>query len=308
METPAATTRWAGRPLSLSAVRKLLDLRFSSIAVDEEVRGKELEEAQRLVPRRSLAALHLFAPLPDRLEPGAPPPFVLGALHPEKRRDALEQALLSLQAADDLEIPVVILPPAPMEEPSAAQALELLGRRAAAPLWEGLRRKRQDYAGRQLDSYLSTLSRLLDRAERYSLRLALTVGGLPSELPDLGEACRCLSEFQGGPLALWLDTVRGARYRETGGADGGLLLGDLAGKVAGVTVHDGNRRQGHLPLAGGEVDLGRWEELRRAAAQAVWAVDLTAEASEEELVATRDSLARFLAGPAAAPSGSILAP
>jgi len=313
------STRWAGMPPEEAALRKLVEWSPGGLLIHERIRQPELEHLLTFLPRRSVAALALFSPLPRTVSPNEPSPFRMGSLHPEERRDALQQALRALEFADSAEIRRVIVPSVELEQPSAAESRDCLAKETLPRVWEGLRRAREDAARRQLDSYLSTLSHLLEHADRYSVQLALSLGGLPSEAPDVEEAERTLEEFGGAPLFLWADALSDSRYRRSAGAGAEKLRGELAGRVAGLFVADGDRQWDHLPLGAGEVDLSSWDGLRSPAAPSaakgriappgpgpsatglLWAIDLARGTGEEEVLDTRERLRAFLDGPEAGP-------
>src|SRR5262245_16353695 len=155
------STRWAGSPLRDAELRKLLEWGPEAFLIHEELRSPEVERLLGFLPRRSVAALALFSPLPRSLSPDERSPFRMGSLHPEDRRDALQQGLRALESADAAEIRQMIVPRAELEEPAAEKCRALLAKETAPRIWEDLRRRRGEAARRQLDSYLSTLSHLL---------------------------------------------------------------------------------------------------------------------------------------------------
>jgi hypothetical protein len=284
------------------------------------------------LPRRAVLAVSLFAPLPRSVRPGERP-FRLGSVRAEERRDARRQALCAAEAADRAEAPVVLVPPAELDDPGVAEVLPLLRKRTSARAWEALRKKRAAASARALDSYLATLGSLLDKADGYGLSVAIVPGGSPSDLPDLDEVGRCLAEFRGAPLLVWPDLLREARASASGAGGAGRLLAELGSLVTGIIVEDGDRALSHLPLGAGEVDLDAWKELRPAPGSPpdpgstspssagapadaptlaenfrfargtpersprAWIVDLGPEASEEDLLATRDAVETFLHPP-----------
>jgi hypothetical protein len=310
VEAIAASTRPCGLPPQPRVLRRLLELGFDALAIHERLRGVDLEEMRKFIPRRGLGAISLFVPLPNTLKPGDPPPFAMASLDPEERRAAVDQGARTLEVADELEIPFVVVPPAVLSDPSPERAYALLSGKTEDRVWESLRQVRRPAAARHLDSYKSTLARLLDRADRYGRRLALTPAGLPHELPDLEEVSVCLREFSGAPLSLWPDLLRDARYRRSAGPAADRLRGDLAAHVRGIWVEDGDREKAHLPLGAGEVDLASWEKLVKGSAtpgapsapdQRTWVIDLAPGTSEEEILETRGKLEKLLQGPEKAP-------
>src|SRR6185295_2759352 len=163
----AATTRWAGHPPDADRLRRLLDLGLAGLVVHESIRERGLAELRALVPRRFLRAFHLFAPLPDRLEEG-PFPFRLGSLSAGERQDAIAQGQRTIEAADADDVRLVVVPPVDLEDPDRDRVQPVFERGGPAHAWEALWRRKAEAAARQLDSYLMTLSRLVDHAARYS--------------------------------------------------------------------------------------------------------------------------------------------
>ena len=60
----AFNTRWAGSPPEETALRKLVEWSPGGFVVHERVRQSDLEHLLSFLPRRSVAAIALFAPLP----------------------------------------------------------------------------------------------------------------------------------------------------------------------------------------------------------------------------------------------------
>jgi hypothetical protein len=260
------TTRWADGSIGLERLRRAIDLGFPGFVVHQELRERDWESITAFLPRRAVVAVSLFAPLPRTVRPGEGCPFRIGSLHPEERRDAESQGIKTLEMADRAGAAVVLVPPVPLDDPSMDEVLPLLWVENRLPIWEGLRRRRAAAARRHLDSYLSTVSHLLDRADRYGLALALQLGGLPSELPDLDEALRGLTEFKGAPLFLWPGLLQDTQSRRTAGPGPERLQGALSGRVLGISVEDWDGERRRLPLGAGGVDLEDWRWLRDAPA------------------------------------------
>jgi sugar phosphate isomerase/epimerase len=181
---------------------------------------------------------------------------------------------------------------------------------AAKRFWKRLRerRARSLSAARQTDSLLGTLSRLLDHAERYRIRIALVPGGLPCEAPDLGDIERCLAEFAGAPLSILGDTLRLDRYRRSDGPEAAEWIDRMKRRLAGVVVHDGDALREHRPLGEGEADIEPWRALAgepgEAGAPRPWILDLEAGTVPDASAACRARLVSLLHPRAAGETGA----
>ena len=218
----------------------ILDEGFEGLVLDAPLHHDAWNALRELLPRNSVRAIRLFLPYPRALRPGAPSPFVAAAGSREERRAALAQAQKSLEAADRLGAPLVLLPMTCLDIPGLSPDYM-----APTDSIEGetLRLRSTDEEVRtRMDSLLLLLSFLLERAERYATTICLTPGNRSGELPLTPEALACLEEFEGAPLGLWLDTCRlpGEFLRVPHIADtAGLVSGlELFDKVEGASVSD----------------------------------------------------------------------
>ena len=230
----------------------ILDEGFEGLVLEAPLHHDAWNALRELLPRNSVKAIRLFLPYPRALRPGAPSPFVAAAGGREERRAALAQAQKSLEAADRLEAPLVLLPMTRLDIPGLSPDYM-----APTDSIEGetLRLRSTDGEVRtRMDSLLLLLSFLLERAERYATTICLTPGNRSGELPLTPETLTCLEEFEGAPLGLWLDTCRlpGEFLRVPCIADtAGLVSGlELFDKVKGASVSD--ETPGGMPCSPGE--------------------------------------------------------
>jgi len=312
----AASTRWVETPLSLDRLRRILELGFQHLSVHEEIRERDLEGMLEFLPPESVISTPLLAPLPNTVRPGAPPPFRMGSLHPEERRDALGQGMRALEIADSAGIPFILVPPGELEDPPRERVMELWNRGGTDFAWQALRKQREEAARRQLDSYLSTLAPILDRADRYSVELALSPGALPCELPDIAELELCLKEFRGAPLHIWVSVSGEARYRRSGGAGADRLRCELKSLVRALVLdlYGGNEidlenlgvfREGPPRTGNGQEGGGETTGTPGKGAGRIWILDLASGAPEDELLQSRENIENFLFPPEMPPPGPL---
>ena len=195
--TPAAAQQGAAA---------ILDAGFDGIVLKSPVRHEAWNALREWLPKDSVKAIELFLPSPRSLRPGEHAPFSAAAENKTERSENLAQARKTLEAVDQLGIPLVLIPMTSLNisglgrnylEPTASPEQEQLSFRAASVELRA-----------RMDSLLVLLSFLLEQAERYATTICLTPGNRPGELPMMSEALACLKEFDGAPMGLWLDTRR----------------------------------------------------------------------------------------------------
>ena len=195
--TPAAAQQGAAT---------ILDAGFDGIVLKSPVQHEAWNALREWLPKDSVKAIELFLPSPRSLRPGERAPFSAAAENKTERSENLAQARKTLEAVDQLGIPLVLIPMTSLNisglgrnylEPTASPEQEQLSFRAASVELRA-----------RMDSLLVLLSFLLEQAERYATTICLTPGNRPGELPMMSEALACLKEFDGAPMGLWLDTRR----------------------------------------------------------------------------------------------------
>jgi sugar phosphate isomerase/epimerase len=288
MRTLAASLR-AARPHDCEPkLNALLDAGFEKVLLAEPLHRPTWEALLPALPREHALAMRLFLPYPRGVRLDRAAPFVLGETHPEARRAALRQAFSTLEAADSLGVRIVVLPVVEIETPGLPKGLVDPARPQELPP-ELLSRRRPEAADR-LDSYLWTLARLLERAERYGLALCVTPTNRACELPLFEETDRVLREFRGAPLRVWLDTARWPAEALAPPADAAGGAPGLAAPwdVAGASLHDARAEAEKLPPGDGDLD---WNALAGPLRRLDnWCLDLSATASRAQLASGREFL------------------
>lgn len=213
MTTVASTLRSEPSGRIVDAARARLDAGFDALVLTAPLSRQDWELLRPLLPRDSILAVELFLPLdrairPERLPQGKTSPFSLGALHAEDKRDAEKHGLPTISFAHHQGARFVLLPPVELEGHGLPR-----GQRAPEPAVATSERATPRSAEIQahLDSYLSTLDRLLAEADRYEVNLAITPVGSTGRMPNADDAELCLAEFRGAPLSVWPDMAEQAR-------------------------------------------------------------------------------------------------
>lgn len=292
----AATTRMGPLTSAASSIKnsacQLLNIGFEKLVLHADFTTAHWEALHRYLPPRSIAGTYLFAPLKQSRSRGVLPAPGLGSLNSDERRESIKRARQTVEFCDRNDIPFLIIPPISLENPTHKDTKKWLQKPSATGL-EQLKERRSTAPTtiKQLDCYLSTLSQILDIADRYERRVTLVPGGFPHEQPDLHEIELCLEEFSGAPLGILADLVRVHRYLHFQGPEMTRWKDVISGNLSGILVHDGTVSQQGLPLGKGEVDLENWrpssmktEAREDPMKERFWIVDIAGQNSEDALL------------------------
>ena len=256
---------------------RALDLGFSSIGILSPFHVRDWDSAMGMLPREAISAIELFLPYPRGIRPGAPCPFPLGSPSPDDKRDVVRYGTETILFADENGIRTVLVPPVRLDAELRQSQLRLRKKRNVRDVLASLRTARKSEAVARLDAFRSVLSRLLNVADRYGVRLVLIPGGWIDELPGAEEAAACLQEFRGAPLGIWLDILGRAVALEV---DAISTWAALEADLAGATLSDHDEELNEVPLGEGSLN---WEEARELLQKCpVWLVDSPRETAQGE--------------------------
>jgi hypothetical protein len=311
MKTLAASVRAMSPPAAVQRAQRIFDAGFEKLVLDEPMYFSSWEALREMLPRESVAALRLFVPYPRSVLPGFPLPFRLAATDRDERLEARRHAEASLEAADGLRVPLVLLPVEEIEIPGPPPPP--LGVQAPKELHDDAEARRRLAARPGLDALFIQLARLLERALRYELKLCLTPSMRRQDLVRMPELDACLREFSGAPLAVWLDcavlpadALEAGPRPEPAGSEGRAGPEQWGGvPIAGASVHDVRGESRGFPPPSGELNWTRLEKL--LVPLPLLALDLRPEAPPEELASGLEFLSGLGAEPRR-PGASILLP
>ncbi len=258
MRTLVAALRAADPRQCEEKVSAILDVGFDGVIVEEPLHLPTWEALRRCVPRDRTLAIRLFTPYPRALRVGRRPDVVLGNPGGDERRQALRRGLATLEAAEGLGIPRVLVPTVDLDLSGAPRGfMPVTSPPDDDPQTRGARDAEVSV---RMSAYLSTLSRLLDHADRYAVRLCLTPSSRPTEMPSFPETRAVLEELAGAPLGVWLDTARWPAEQldvptiGVRGDDGGRGDDDRGDDADGVSIHDARGMHEHLEPGTGDID------------------------------------------------------
>ena len=191
---------------ALASASAILDAGYEGIILENPIHQDAWQALLRLLPKDSVKALQLFVPYPRGLHPGSTRPYEAAAESPREREEAFRQARKTLEAADRIGAPAVLLPITQLNEPGLSWNYR--PPTLAPDLSEYQLREASEEASQRMDSLLILLSRLLEQAGRYDLTICLAPSNRSGEFPLAKEALACLREFEGADMGLWLDSSR----------------------------------------------------------------------------------------------------
>ena len=279
-------------------VERSLDAGFESLGIEHPFHAVDWEAVRTMLPGKSVSSVQLFLPYPRDVKVGERCPFKLASFHPEEKRDAARQGTQTIVFARRNSVPVVLVPPAPLEDAPHEDLSRLPREKVPGAALETFRAQRRKAADRALDSLRSLLWKLLAAADRYDVRLSLTPAGRLDEIPDLEEAAGLLREFEGGPVSLWFDTWRHAP-RDEEGAEAVQAWSSswqsLTHALLGATLRDKGTRGNHEIVGRGATS---WESLRPLLEKSpVWLADLPSAAEPETFAEVLAFLEKLSRGP-----------
>lgn len=201
-----------------------------------------------------VVSLHNYIPTPEGLRASGDA-FNLAHLDPDQRALAVRHAQASLELAADMEVGALVVHLGQITAildkkvtPDAARAGGLTPEMAAHL------RQRAALAPRHLDQACFSLERLLGRAEKLGVAIALENRNHAAELPDIAETGHLLARFAGAPIGFWFDTGH-ANTQALAGlaplADWPRLYGD---RLLGCHLHDAIGPDDHMPPGLGQLD------------------------------------------------------
>lgn len=191
---------------AVATASAILDAGYEGIILENPIHQDAWRALLPLLPRESVKAMQLFLPCPRGQQPGSTSPYEVATENPGNREGMLRQARKTLEAADQVGSPIILLPVTQLNEPGLS--CNYRPPTVAPDPSEQQQRAASEEAHQRRDSLLILLSQLLEHAERYALTICLTPSNRSGELPSAEEALACMREFEGAALGLWLDTTR----------------------------------------------------------------------------------------------------
>jgi hypothetical protein len=200
----AASLRGLLPPAALARADLAFGLGFERLVLDGPLWAGTWDALRAHLPRESVFALRVFEPRPVTMRPGSSAPFeiLLGEL---SAAEIDRQIAVTLAAADSIGSRCVLLPVLRGLSPRKASSMETsrgAGRGASRES------KAPDERDKIFDRYRRLVDSVASQAGRYGIEIAMHTTGRWRESPDPVEVQRCLEDFDGAPIVLWLDAIR----------------------------------------------------------------------------------------------------
>ncbi|MGD9249386.1 MAG: TIM barrel protein [Desulfobacteraceae bacterium] len=211
-----------------------------------------------------VSSLHNYCPFPH-LKPKQPPGgdyFMLSSTDRQERQLAVEWTQRTIENANDMEAPVVVLHCGAVEMTPCHESVYNRFR-AEGNTSEALQelvsmeicRRRQHSTG-HLDALLFSLDRLLPVAEKYGVVMGLENRYHYFEIPDRDEFEMIFKTFDGAPVGYWHDTGHAHAQEMLGIVSQSALLEVHGYRLAGLHLHDAKGLDDHLAPGLGQIEFG----------------------------------------------------
>ncbi|MFH0810353.1 MAG: TIM barrel protein [Pseudomonadota bacterium] len=246
--------------------RALASLGVGGVEIEYRLKEHLLRALLPLLRAADLKVVSLHHPVP--LAEGAPPRaasgdyLALSSPSPTDRKAGIAAATRSLEFASSLEAGVVVfhLGWIPEVEPFWAGFRRLYqdnmtDSEEAARLRAEAVERRSGLVGPYLDRAMLSLDKLLGRAERLGVKIALENRYYFHEVPSVNETAAILDAFRGAPVGYWHDVGHASTQERIGFASQRAVLERFQDHLLGVHLHDAQGLDDHLPPGAGTLDF-----------------------------------------------------
>ena len=245
-------------------LREIRDLGFAFAELSHGIRLGLLSGVLEAVDANeiNISSLHNFCPLPLGVNHASPNLYEYSDERPRERELAVKYTLKTLDFAQRVKAPLVVLHLGSMElKDYTGKLSDLLERDGKkTPKYEKLRAEaaasREAAKKRAVERVYETLHRLLPEAEKRDLKLGIENRQGLEEIPLEADFDYFFREFDSPNMVYWHDTGHAQIKENLGFLDHVRHLESLTGRLAGFHVHDVKFPAGdHAPPGSGTVDF-----------------------------------------------------
>ena len=250
-------------------VERISELPVDGIELEYRISRTTFEQMRSPLKQsgREIVSIHNFFPTPLFTPPvqGSGDLFLLSAQDAEERQRAVYWSKRTIEHANDLEAPVVILHCGRADiSPELKQLYEFhKNNQVESPeaqiFLQRKRSERNQAIPGHLDALLFSIDQLIRYAEKQGVVLGIENRYHYHELPTPSVLHRLLAEFKGGPLGYWHDTGHAHANEVLGFIEPGMLLQDFGQDIVGMHWHDAVGLDDHLVPGQGEIDFSALE-------------------------------------------------
>lgn len=248
-------------------ILELQDCGFDRIELGHGIRLSLMHGIQKLYDkgRVQFSSLHNFCPLPVEITHASPDCLQFSSFRDEERERAVKQTCLTIDFAERLGAPLVILHcgHVPMQ-PITARLAELAGTgRHLSPQYAHAKlravQRREKIAPKYLDRVRDCLKRISEYAASKEVRLGLEGRQAYEEIPTPREFEALLPEFDSKTVGYWHDIGHLQIQHNLGFVDHAEWLAKINPRMFGCHLHDVTwpALDHRAPFTGGTVDYDK---------------------------------------------------
>ncbi len=251
-------------------LREVRDLGFDHAELGHGTRISQMPGILEAVDAGEIriSSLHNFCPLPMGVNYSAPNLFQFSAERPRERELAIHYTLKTLEFAERVKAPLVVLHLGSIEMKDYTGKLrDLLARgEKDTPKFERIcaeaNEKREAKKEKFVERTYGSLRKIIPEAEARGIRLGIENREALEELPFESDFMFLFHEFDGAPVVYWHDTGHAQIKENLGFIRHAMHLESLAARLAGFHVHDVQPpAQDHCAPGSGMVDFGALKPL-----------------------------------------------
>jgi len=245
-------------------LREIRDLGFSHAELSHGIRLGLVPGVLEAVDAGEIkiSSLHNFCPLPLGVNHAAPNLYEFSDERPRERELAVKYTLKTLDFAQRVKAPLVVLHLGSMEMKDYTEKLSAMLKRDGKPTpkYEKLRAEaaavRETRKAKAVGRVYETLHLILPEAEKRGLKLGVENRQGLEEIPLEGDFDFLFHEFDSPNLVYWHDTGHAQVKENLGFIRHAPHLESLTGRLAGFHVHDVNFPAGdHASPGTGMIDF-----------------------------------------------------
>jgi sugar phosphate isomerase/epimerase len=245
-------------------LREIRDLGFACAELSHGIRLGLLPGVLEAVDAGEIkiSSLHNFCPLPMGVNHASPNLYEFSDERPRERELAVKYTLKTLDFAERVKAPVVVLHLGSMEMKDYTEKLSAMLERdgGKTPKYEKLRAEaaaiREARKAKAVERVYETLNRILPEAEKRDLKLGIENRQGLEEIPLEGDFEFFFREYDSPNMVYWHDTGHAQIKENLGFLHHAQHLESLTGRLAGFHVHDVVfPAADHAPPGSGTVDF-----------------------------------------------------
>jgi sugar phosphate isomerase/epimerase len=245
-------------------LREIRDLGFACAELSHGIRLGLLPGILEAVDAGEIkiSSLHNFCPLPMGVNHASPNLYEFSDERPRERELAVKYTLKTLDFAERVKAPIVVLHLGSIEMRDYTEKLSVMLERdkTKSPKYEKLRAEaaasREARKTKAVERVYETLNRILPEAEKRGLKLGIENRQGLEEIPLDGDFEFFFREYDSPNMVYWHDTGHAQIKENLGFLHHALHLESLTGRLAGFHIHDVVfPAADHAPPGAGTVDF-----------------------------------------------------